>query len=412
MNNFYLNRLERLLQKVPEAERRDILQDYREHFRLAEEEGKSLDEIIHSLGDPEALAKDILADYGEGYEAKEEGLSKRQQGWLGKWGLLTAAAGVVFIGAALWMVWGNGDGPSFGHSPAAPPAVGASDAAQSPAAGAVPPEKHTPAPVSALAGDLSSADKPGGESVIQEVRTASGPVRHVRVETVDTNLELEFVKGDSAPQALLDGRMTVQPGEDWRSYYQFTVETEAEAFTVKVRYVEAMAARMPKDRRTKLRIRLPDAKLDSLSITTVSGDVKAAEVKTSQFRAALTSGDLTLDRLEAAENKVSNVSGNIAVRQIKGNFEINTVSGDVGLGEAAWEGNSSVQSVSGNVKVKSVKELIYRYDLTAISGETSCGFAEAVSSSGLLFNQCSGGAEDSNRTLLLTTVSGSLYTGP
>ncbi len=44
-------------------ERQEILRDYEEHFRAGKEEGKSEEEIVHSLGDPYALAKEILQDH-------------------------------------------------------------------------------------------------------------------------------------------------------------------------------------------------------------------------------------------------------------------------------------------------------------------------------------------------------------
>lgn len=66
----FLSKLENQLAPLPEMERQEILRDYEEHFRAGKEEGKSEEEIVHSLGDPHALAKEILQDHsldkGEG----------------------------------------------------------------------------------------------------------------------------------------------------------------------------------------------------------------------------------------------------------------------------------------------------------------------------------------------------------
>ncbi len=52
-------------------ERQEILRDYEEHFRAGKEEGKSEEEIVHSLGDPYELAKEILQDHSLEKEEEE-----------------------------------------------------------------------------------------------------------------------------------------------------------------------------------------------------------------------------------------------------------------------------------------------------------------------------------------------------
>ena len=61
--NHFLNELDRLLAKLPEDERRDILRDYDEHFANAQEVGKTDEAIIDSLGSPEKIAKELAAEY-------------------------------------------------------------------------------------------------------------------------------------------------------------------------------------------------------------------------------------------------------------------------------------------------------------------------------------------------------------
>ena len=57
----FLSRLERALSSLPEAERRDILSDYEEHFAQGEREGLTDEEICRRLGDPETIAKEYAA---------------------------------------------------------------------------------------------------------------------------------------------------------------------------------------------------------------------------------------------------------------------------------------------------------------------------------------------------------------
>lgn len=53
----FINRLDRLLGNMPQAERQDILDDYSEHIRLAVDNGLEEETVIASLGEPETIAK-------------------------------------------------------------------------------------------------------------------------------------------------------------------------------------------------------------------------------------------------------------------------------------------------------------------------------------------------------------------
>ena len=55
--NDYLNRLEKSLRRMGAQERKEIIADYREHFEIGLESGKTIEQIITSLGDPSELAK-------------------------------------------------------------------------------------------------------------------------------------------------------------------------------------------------------------------------------------------------------------------------------------------------------------------------------------------------------------------
>lgn len=59
----YLDELERLLSKVSEAERKDILYDYEEHFEVGAANGKSEEQIIQDLGKPKMIAKELQAHH-------------------------------------------------------------------------------------------------------------------------------------------------------------------------------------------------------------------------------------------------------------------------------------------------------------------------------------------------------------
>jgi len=59
----YLKKLDKLLKKLPEEDREDLILDYEEHFGIGLENGRTEEEISEALGDPENVAKQIKADY-------------------------------------------------------------------------------------------------------------------------------------------------------------------------------------------------------------------------------------------------------------------------------------------------------------------------------------------------------------
>ena len=61
--NQWMNNLYSQLSGLPENERRDIMNDYEEHFRMATEQGRKEEEIISSFGDPKFLAKQYNVNY-------------------------------------------------------------------------------------------------------------------------------------------------------------------------------------------------------------------------------------------------------------------------------------------------------------------------------------------------------------
>ncbi|SFB24089.1 MULTISPECIES: DUF1700 domain-containing protein [unclassified Bacillus (in: firmicutes)] len=76
LNNEYMSKLESLLSKVPEKDRREMLYDYEEHFQVGMTNGKSQADLIAELGDPHVIARDLLSDYHVGRVEKVQTTSK------------------------------------------------------------------------------------------------------------------------------------------------------------------------------------------------------------------------------------------------------------------------------------------------------------------------------------------------
>lgn len=66
----YLASLERAMRSLPEKERRDILYDYEEHFRMGADAGQTDDEICSRLGDPERVAAEYFSGGGKDQDGR------------------------------------------------------------------------------------------------------------------------------------------------------------------------------------------------------------------------------------------------------------------------------------------------------------------------------------------------------
>jgi len=71
--NEFLARLERCLKHMDAEEKREVLQDYREHFEIGMTSGKTEEQIAKALGEPEQLAKmfSAMGAAGRAHEAQD-----------------------------------------------------------------------------------------------------------------------------------------------------------------------------------------------------------------------------------------------------------------------------------------------------------------------------------------------------
>jgi uncharacterized membrane protein len=74
-DNAFLITLNKLLKKVPEIERAEMLYDYVEHFEVGLANGKTEKEIMAELGDPHVIARDLLATYRVELAEKDQSVS-------------------------------------------------------------------------------------------------------------------------------------------------------------------------------------------------------------------------------------------------------------------------------------------------------------------------------------------------
>ena len=109
----FLAKLNDSLKRLSEAEREDILQDFREHFEIGKEEGKQETEISASLGSPQQIAKELLAAHYVDRAGKQKSATNMlRAAWavigLGFFNLVIVLGPLVAVAATLIAAWAAG----------------------------------------------------------------------------------------------------------------------------------------------------------------------------------------------------------------------------------------------------------------------------------------------------------------
>ncbi|GFZ30305.1 hypothetical protein CSC2_08310 [Clostridium zeae] len=97
----FMREMEVNLDKVSESERKEILYDYEEHFRIAKENGKADEEICMELGDPKEIAnsyKDSFKDKNSLSEYRNESVKVMP---ISKYSDMRRSVGVFAIAAGM-----------------------------------------------------------------------------------------------------------------------------------------------------------------------------------------------------------------------------------------------------------------------------------------------------------------------
>jgi uncharacterized membrane protein len=100
----FLRILRQALAKVPVEDREEMVYDYEEHIRIAQEQGISEEDAVRALGPPRTIAKELLADY---YVQRAE--EKKSLGNITRAVLATVSLGffnLVFVSGPFFAAFG------------------------------------------------------------------------------------------------------------------------------------------------------------------------------------------------------------------------------------------------------------------------------------------------------------------
>lgn len=128
-------------------------------------------------------------------------------------------------------------------------------------------------------------------------------------------------------------------------------------------------------------IYLPSGFAGNLSVATVSGDIRTERdfVQMGQLRLSSTSGDICFTKIEADSVRISTVSGEIRAAELIGNADLSTTSGDIRVFLKELQGDFSVSTVSGEVSLALPSDAAFDFSFHSVSGECNTFFDDELS---------------------------------
>ncbi|WP_339149216.1 MULTISPECIES: DUF4097 family beta strand repeat-containing protein [unclassified Sutcliffiella] len=125
-------------------------------------------------------------------------------------------------------------------------------------------------------------------------------------------------------------------------------------------------------------IQMTDLQLDSLRTELTSGDILIEGVTiTNSYSIDLTSGDVRIENTEAKTIAIEGTSGDITIKEVLANVQVDTTSGDIKI----WgvQGNINVETTSGDIDIEN-ERITGNIEVEVTSGDVRIKVDETPSS--------------------------------
>ncbi|GAE35687.1 DUF4097 family beta strand repeat-containing protein [Halalkalibacter akibai] len=115
-----------------------------------------------------------------------------------------------------------------------------------------------------------------------------------------------------------------------------------------------------------------DLSADRLFLKTVSGNIEALTLTANNIEVVTTSGNVEVQGMVAENNKIETVSGQIEAKQVTGELDAESVSGDINLQFSEEQSQTKVKTISGDIQLM-IPNANASFNLTTLSGDIVTG---------------------------------------
>ena len=350
----FLNELDQLLHTLPEKERKEIMEDYEEHFAFAKRAEKSDSEVIAIVGTPAEIASELLnapvdpktseAHQEEELRTKEAELKEKSEALAAQAAALEAKlasqAEELAARAEALSQQAEARGESFGHQVGN--LVDSITATVGSALGSV-------SEVITESFEMDEEDLPENavqsETLIEELIDMTG-VKNVIINARNQKIEIEKTIYPTARIRLARGMLAVKVEGD-------TLHIESRALKRKFAFGNIITI---ESSTAGLEVELPEMVYGLIKAKTNNGKIEASNFELDQLILESSNGKLDADRIKANELKLKTVNGKILVESATGNIDATSTNGKIELAHITGEvvantsnGKIELKRVSGNV---------------------------------------------------------------
>lgn len=221
------------------------------------------------------------------------------------------------------------------------------------------------APGIELTPDTAQGDLREREEINQTYQLAPG----TRVEVSSIRGPVEIVNGDTATAEV----QIIRTARTRADLEYHKIEIQHAGNSLVVRGVKE-SERRQQDIRVNHRVRLKLPRSVELSVSSVSGWLKVADVD-GQTRVSSISGSANIGNV-GANLQVNSISGSLEVGNVGAEARVNSISGNLGLGQV--NGALDVSSVSGGLNATLVSLSPQGIRIKSVSGSIEIGFKSEV----------------------------------
>ena len=305
----FLNELDQLLNGLDADERKEILEDYEEHFAFAKRANKSDKEVIELVGTPAEIASEILGTATINDHDRESGGSKEGQAGTLKEGITSQ---VDHLAQAVTDTVESVVGSLSG----------------------VITETFESHPEDALEGATRS------NTLIEEVIDVCG-VRNVIISARNQKVEIKKTTYPTARIRLTRGMLATRIEGD-------TFHIEAREIKRKFGIGNFVRIEFP----TELKIELPEMVYESIKAQTENAKIEIETFELNQLELESMNGKVEAKRIVTGELKLKTINGGLEAKDVKGSIDASTTNGKIEL--LRVDGSIYAQTTNGKIELEKI----------------------------------------------------------
>lgn len=210
----------------------------------------------------------------------------------------------------------------------------------------------------------NNTSKKYSENINDEENFSIDSINEITVKTVSSDINVILTKDDTI-RAHYHGKYI---GTLKKAPY-LQGRKSGNTIKIEIKYPKMVIGYVSISNDAVLDIYLPEEYTEDISIDTVSGDLKAEEMKVNEFKFNAVSGGLDIEKLDTNKTTIEGISSNADIFEFVGDINGETVSGDLKIQFDEFSNDIDFNTVSGDVEIKLPSQPNFELIYNTVSGD-------------------------------------------